>query len=59
MKNIHGLPGVVLATALVCGAGDPKVEPIPPVTWEEDLDKARVLARKTGKPLFVTLRCER
>jgi hypothetical protein len=59
MHPIHGLTGVVLATALACGAGAPRDETLPAVTWEEDLDKARALSRKSGKPLFVTIRCER
>lgn len=33
-------------------------KPKPP-TWLDDLAEARTQARKTGKPLFVVLRCER
>jgi hypothetical protein len=46
-----------LAALLPGGAGGGKKAP--EVTWEEDLDAARALARKTGKPLFVVIRCER
>ena len=50
----------LVLTALLVGdtVGGGKKKP-PPVTWEEDFDAARALARKAGKPLFVVIRCER
>jgi hypothetical protein len=45
------------AAILLIAAGDDKQ--VPPVKWEEDLDTAKTVAARTGKPLFVVFRCER
>lgn len=58
------MSGVILGAAL-CGLVGQTGATVPPQTvdgqidWIYDYEKARHLARTSGKPLFVVFRCER
>jgi len=57
--------GVLLSIASAAAADQPKVAEVPPVDvegklqWLYDYQKAKALARVSGRPMFVVFRCER
>jgi len=50
-------PLAVLPFVLAAAAAQDPVVPAG-ISWHQDFDTARALAKRTGKPLLVTFRCE-